>query len=155
MVFVNSLGRRLCFVSEVNCMSRILLVDDEKNVLKSLSIGLRRYDYSVSQAKNGTEALRVLEENPCDIVISDVRMSPMDGYALAARVREKYPGTSIVLMSAYGFEEETDENGGDLVNHRLTKPFAITDLVQILREEEMKNGTQDDWVEEEEEGWNF
>ena len=136
-------------------MSRILLVDDEKNVLKSLSIGLRRYDYSVSQAKNGMEALRVLEESPCDIVVSDVRMSPMDGYALAARVKERYPGTSIVLMSAYGFEEEMDESDGGLINHCLTKPFAITDLVQILREEEMKSEVEDDWVEEEEEGWNL
>ena len=56
-------------------MTSVLLVDDEKNVLTSLSIGLRRHDYTVRQAQSGIEALRIMEKSPCDIVVSDVRMT--------------------------------------------------------------------------------
>lgn len=124
--------------SEEIRMSQVLLVDDEKNVLKSLSIGLKRYKYSVSQARSGLEALRIMKENPCDIVVTDIRMFPMDGYTFAARVRKKYPWVSIVLMSAYGFDKEQSDSEKRLVCHRLTKPFPISELVRVLRGEGKK-----------------
>lgn len=124
-------------------MSRVLLVDDERNVLKTLSIGLQRHKYTVLKAQNGAEALRIMEEDPCEIVVSDVRMSPMDGYTLTSRIHKKYPWVSIVLMSAYGFEEKQAEQEERLVCPRLTKPFTISELVRVLRDEEKKGGDRD------------
>ncbi len=119
-------------------MPQVLVVDDEKNVLTTLSIGLGRYDYTVRKAQSGPEALRIMEEDPCEIVVSDVRMSPMDGYTLVSRIREKYPWVAIVLMSAYGFEEEQSGEVERGAFPRLTKPFAVSDLVRVLQEEEKK-----------------
>ena len=135
----------ICSLRDVYCvrlvvrggMSRVLLVDDEKNVLKTLTIGLRRRGYVVQQARSGFEALRILEEESYDFVVSDVRMFPMDGYTLASHVRERYPEVSVVLISAYGFEEEKSGREAPVIS-RLTKPFSVTELVEVLEEERQK-----------------
>ena len=118
-------------------MFRVLVVDDEKNVLTTLSIGLKRHDYLVSQAKSGPEALKLLEEQPFDFVVSDIRMLPMDGYTLASLIRNRHPQIGIVLMSAYAFEEK-EERLKALGLPWLTKPFEVTDLVGILEDEKNK-----------------
>ena len=124
-------------------MSTVLLVDDEKNVLKTLSISLRRYDFAVQQAQTGPDALKLLEESPCDFVVSDIRMTPMDGYKLASAIRRRYPEMPVIFMTAFANE---DANGlsEDIAGFpRLTKPFPITDLIQILhdKEKERRGGT--------------
>ena len=116
-------------------MSRVLLVDDEKNVLKSLAIGLGRHAYDVCKAQSGPEALKILEEQRFDIVVSDVRMKPMDGYTLASNIHDKYPHVRIVLMSAFGFDDGSTCVGESYICHRLTKPFAVADLIEVLRRE--------------------
>ena len=133
-------------------MPQVLVVDDEKNVLTTLSIGLKRYDYTVKKAQSGPEALRVMEEDPCEMVVSDVRMSPMDGYTLASRIREKYPWVGVVLMSAYGFEEEPSGQNGSVGFPRLTKPFDVSELVRVLQKEEKKSSKGGILVVGEEEG---
>ena len=87
-------------------MSRVLIVDDEINILKTLSIGLKRYQYDVMEALNGHEALNIMQNSPCDFVVSDIRMAPMDGYTLASKLRIKYPKVNVILISAYDFEDE-------------------------------------------------
>jgi len=119
-------------------MSKVLVVENEKNVLATLSIGLRRYDYEVIQAKSGTEALRIMKEAPCEIVISDVCMSPMDGHMLASRIHALYPGVRVVLISAYGIEEKSNEQENDYEYVRLTKPLSVFDLIQILKQRKEK-----------------
>jgi CheY-like chemotaxis protein len=114
-------------------MSTVLLVDDEKNVLKTLSLSLRRYDFSVRQAQSGPDALAELERAPCDFLVSDIRMAPMDGYRLASIVHDKFPGMPIIFMSAYGTEDPSLSEELSLLP-RLTKPFPVTDLVRLLKE---------------------
>ena len=119
-------------------MSQILLVDDEKNVLTTLYIGLRRYEYEVRKAQSGPEALKIMEEDPCEIVVSDIRMSPMDGYTLASQIHEKYPNVNIILMSAYGFKENESSSQKIPKYPHLTKPFSITELINVLKKVEQK-----------------
>jgi DNA-binding NtrC family response regulator len=119
-------------------MSTVLLVDDEKNVLKTLSLSLKRYDFAVQQAQSGPDALKLLEESPCDIVVSDIRMTPMDGYKLASAIRKRYPEIPVIFMSAFG-AEETSGLSEDLASFpRLTKPFPVADLVRLLQERKGK-----------------
>ncbi len=117
-------------------MSQILIVDDEKNVLKTLAIGLERSHFSVKRARTGAEALKIMDEDTCEIVVSDICMSPMDGYTLVSRIREKYPWVRIVLISAYGFDEEKPEKKEQFQYPRLTKPFSVSDLIRILHNEQ-------------------
>lgn len=119
-------------------MSRVLIVDDERNVLKTLSLVLQRYEYSVVQAQNGPDALKVLDQEPCDFVVSDIRMSPMDGYTLASLIHQKYPQIGIVFMSAFGFDDANPDSAHTSGFPKLTKPFPVSDLVRVLKEEEDK-----------------
>ncbi|MBN1894671.1 response regulator [bacterium] len=111
-------------------MSRVLLVDDEKNVLMTLSMGLKRHDFDVQQAQSGPAALEILKKEPVDFVVSDVRMHPMDGMTLAREIHTAHPEIGIVLMSAYGFDDARSMQGF----HQLTKPFDVSALVKILNE---------------------
>ena len=116
-------------------MSQVLLVDDEKNVLTSLGIGLRRAGYSVRAARSGPEALRMLEEAHSRVVISDIRMWPMDGYTLAQEIHRQYPEIKIILMSAFDIDEEKQNHLKFLTSRRLVKPFSVETLLQVLRDE--------------------
>jgi DNA-binding response OmpR family regulator len=120
-------------------MPQVLIVDDEKNILKTLSIGLCRYNYLVKQATNGLEALSILRKNPCDFVVSDIRMIPMDGYTLAAKIKKKYPEIRIILMSAFDPENHNSRLNTNTHYPLLTKPFSISDLVAKLLVEDKQN----------------
>lgn len=117
-------------------MPRVLLVDDEKNILKTLSMGLRRLAYGVEEAHTGPEALKLLEKHPVDVVVSDIRMSPMDGYTLATEIQKRHPQIPVILMSAYGFESQQVEEKDGVVYPKLTKPFSVHQLVEKLKEVE-------------------
>jgi CheY-like chemotaxis protein len=117
-------------------MSTVLLVDDEKNVLKTLSISLKRYDFAVHQAQSGPDALKLLDESPCDFVVSDIRMAPMDGYKLASAIRRRFPEMQVIFMSAFGIED-AGSLPDDLAGFpRLTKPFPVAELVRLLHDKE-------------------
>ncbi|HDQ45849.1 MAG TPA: response regulator [bacterium] len=116
-------------------MSRVLLVDDEKNVLMTLSIGLKRHGFTVDTAQSGPEALEILKRRPYDFVVSDIRMSPMDGYTLSEKIHKAHPQTDLVLMSAYGFGSRRHKRGF----LQLTKPFEVADLADLLRRETEKH----------------
>jgi CheY-like chemotaxis protein len=119
-------------------MPRVLIVDDERNVLKTLSLVLQRHDFAVMQAQNGPDALKVLDQEPCDFVLSDIRMSPMDGYTLASLIHQKHPDVSIVFMSAFGFEDQAPAADPVAQYPKLTKPFPVSDLIKVLEQEEDK-----------------
>lgn len=119
-------------------MSKVLIVDDEINILKTLSIGLKRYQYDVIEALNGHEALNIMQNSPCDFVVSDVRMAPMDGYTLASKLRVKYPKVNVILISAYDFEDEKFKTKEIICYPKLTKPFSIPELVKVIQREETK-----------------
>jgi DNA-binding NtrC family response regulator len=114
-------------------MSTVLLVDDEKNVLKTLSLSLQRHSYDVMQAQNGPDALLLLDETPCDYVVSDIRMTPMDGYMLASAIRERHPRMPIIFMSAYAADPKEGHCRGIEDCPKLTKPFPVGDLVRLLQ----------------------
>ena len=116
-------------------MVRVLVVDDEKNVLTTLKIGLKRQQFQVYEAQSGPEALLFLERQPCDVLVSDIRMVPMDGYALAQAVRAQFPHMGIILMSAYGVEESQYETMERLSCSRLIKPFSVEDLIEAINQE--------------------
>jgi DNA-binding NtrC family response regulator len=79
----------------------VLFVDDEKNVLNSLEYNLVREPYKKLFAQNGDEALSILGRESVQVVVSDMRMPGMDGLALLTKVKETYPGTVRIILSAF------------------------------------------------------
>jgi len=86
-------------------LKRILFVDDEVQILKSLKRLFIDTDYDVLTAENGNEALNIFENEEINLVVSDMRMPYMDGYQLLCKIREKYPKVLRVILSGYADEK--------------------------------------------------
>jgi len=118
--------------------TKILIVDDDVDALELMEELFESKGYDPITASNGIEALNCIRDEDPDMVISDIRMVPMDGYTLAATIRKKYPKVCIILMSAYEFEEG-DPNYHKVADYsRLIKPFSILELVETIMREENK-----------------
>ncbi len=88
---------------------RILVVDDEQNYCDVLKMILTAKGYTVDTAGNGKEALERLEKEPCDVVISDLKMPVMDGYELLQEIRRRQYDTEVIILTAFGTIEKAVE----------------------------------------------
>jgi len=88
-------------------MKTVLIVDDEKNFLLSLSEGLAEYadEFETCLAFDGREALELLEHRPVDLVVTDLRMPRMDGFSLLAEMSVRHPDLPAIVMTAYATPE--------------------------------------------------
>lgn len=111
----------------------VLYVDDEVENLRIFQLGFRR-DFSILTATSGEEALRLLQENPVALVLSDHRMPGMTGTEFLARVREIDPRTIRVLITAYGDAETLGAaiNDGSIYRY-VPKPWRPDELRMTLR----------------------
>ena len=82
-------------------MHNILVVDDEPKLCDLLASALGQNEVQVFVAGNGLHALKVLEQEDIDLVISDWRMPGMDGPALLAEIKVRYPQVPVIVMTAY------------------------------------------------------
>jgi CheY-like chemotaxis protein/predicted regulator of Ras-like GTPase activity (Roadblock/LC7/MglB family) len=117
-------------------MKTILVVDDEPSVLFALSEGLsdRRRGVRVSTAANGIEAVAVLEAEPVDLVLTDLRMPDMDGFELLAFLRRNYAALPVILMTALGNSETSSRLATAGSFECLPKPFDLPDLKRKIAE---------------------
>ena len=83
----------------------ICVVDDEPSILNTLSSILEDEGYQVALAKNGEEALKVIQMEPPDVVILDIWMPELDGLEVLTRVRELFPSMMVIMMSGHGSVE--------------------------------------------------
>jgi len=114
---------------------RLLVVDDEPNLLRAVAAILRDEGFEVSTARHGREALILIAQNLPDLIISDVRMPVMDGYTLARRLRAAPHSaiTPIIFLTAKGETEDRIEGFRSGVDAYLTKPFEPDELVAVIR----------------------
>ena len=113
--------------------SRILVVDDDAGMMKSLAIMLRREGYVVSEAPGGKEALAQMEHNVFELVITDLRMEPASGLDLLRSVRQMSPNIEVMLMTAYGNIETAVEAMRLGAFDFITKPFQTEEILLRVR----------------------
>ena len=111
----------------------ILVIDDEPGYRALLSSDLSKLGYSVLTAASGPVALKVLDENQVDMIITDMKMSPMDGLDTVVAIRKAYPYVPIVLMTGYALEERVQAAMGYEVNTCLRKPFGIQEMRNVVK----------------------
>ena len=103
---------------------RILVVDDELDMLMLLRMIIEdNTDYEVDTTNNPSEALKMVMENDYDLVISDLKMPGMDGLELFDEVKEMDPDLPLIIITAYGSLETSDEAIKKGVADFITKPF--------------------------------
>ncbi|MCP4142373.1 MAG: response regulator transcription factor [Chloroflexi bacterium] len=111
---------------------RILVVDDESRYQRLLEANLRTDGYDVITASNGVEAIELFSSQPIDLILLDVMMPELDGFATCERIRE-YSNVPIIMLTAKG-EEKDRVRGLDLgADDYLTKPFSATELLARVR----------------------
>jgi YesN/AraC family two-component response regulator len=87
--------------SDERMNGKVLFVDDELNVLRSIKRGFLQSSFQVLTAPGAWEGLRILDKEDVDIVVTDYRMPYMDGLKFLQEVRERHPGTARVILSGY------------------------------------------------------
>jgi len=111
---------------------KILLVDDDPHMQRLISIFLKKRPYEIDKAGNGRVALRKIETQTYDLIISDLQMPETDGIELIGRIRRQKCTTPVILISAYGLDsiaEKAIEEGASSV---LSKPFEAAELIQTI-----------------------
>lgn len=111
---------------------RILIVDDEPRYLRLLEANLRTEGYEVVAAQDGLQAIDVFSSQPVDLILLDIMMPRLDGFATCQRIRE-FSNVPIVILTARG-EEQDRVRGLDLgADDYLVKPFSATELLARVR----------------------
>lgn len=115
---------------------KILIVDDDPYILMSLEFLMKKNGYDVMIARNGTEALELLEKQIPQLVLLDIMMPDVDGYEICRRIKktEKLKAIKVVFMSAKTKEADI-QKGYDLgASLYITKPFSTRELVKQIHE---------------------
>ena len=110
---------------------KILIADDEPNIVAALEFLLQRNGYEVHVARNGEEALKLVEDCHPDLVLLDVMMPVRSGYDVCTRIRERadWRHIKIIMLSAKGRDAEINKGLSIGADHYITKPFSTQELV--------------------------
>jgi len=111
---------------------KVLVVEDDVSLREALSDTLQLAGYLVSRVADGAAALRILEEEHFDVVVSDVQMGPMNGSDLLRNIKKIYPQLPVILMTAYGTIQKAVEAMHNGAADYIVKPFEIDALVNLI-----------------------
>ena len=113
-------------------MYNIMVVDDEKDIVKAIEIYLKTYNYNVLKAYNGFDALELMEKNKIDLFLVDIMMEGMDGLELTQKIRE-VSNAPIIILSAKS-ELNDKVMGLNLgADDYITKPFDAVELLARIK----------------------
>ncbi|WP_375150775.1 two-component system response regulator GlrR [Pantoea sp. ANP04] len=114
--------------------AKLLLVDDDPSLLKLLGMRLRSEGYQVTTAGSGPEALRLLQKEKIELVISDLRMDEMDGLALFGEIQKRHTGLPVIILTAHGSIPDAVSATQQGVFSFLTKPVDRDALYKAIDE---------------------
>jgi DNA-binding NarL/FixJ family response regulator len=122
------------YLRNKNLSKRLLIVDDEPNLLRAVAACLSAEGYEVDTARSGEDALLRVAQSVPDLIVSDVRMPRMDGYALSRQLRSNPRTDLIPIIFLTAKDESADRIAGirSGVDAYLTKPFEPTELLAVI-----------------------
>jgi DNA-binding response OmpR family regulator len=115
---------------------RVLIADDEPNIVTSLEFLLEKAGYEVKVARNGEEALALVESFAPDAVLLDIMMPSKSGYVVCQEIRGNpaWRDIKIIMLTAKGRDVEIDKGLALGANAYITKPFSTKELVTTVRD---------------------
>jgi DNA-binding NtrC family response regulator len=122
----------------------ILVVDDEGDFLETLMNRLKRRKIAALGCASGEEALRLVKENPFDVVVLDIKMpGGMDGIQTLREIKKARPGTEVILLTGHASLETSMEGMQHGAYDYLLKPIRLEDLLEKLAQAlERKGGSE-------------
>ena len=112
---------------------RLLVVDDDENLRRVMQVQLQQTGHAVSIAASGEQALEILSRSNQDLVITDLRMPGMSGVDLVKKIRTDYPGTPVILITAFGTVDTAVETIRLGAYDYITKPVDPDALRMIIQ----------------------
>lgn len=113
---------------------RVLLVDDEEELVSTLEERLLLRGINVETSTTGHTALKMLDESHFDIVVVDLKMPNLDGVGVIDAVRREHPDVKVLLITGHGSATQSGEEEGFDADDVLLKPFDIDTLVQRINQ---------------------
>ena len=113
-------------------MKKILIVDDEPNIVMTLEYTFKKSNYEVFIARDGQEALDILKTNFPDVIILDIMMPMVDGFATLEQIRkdDNLQHTKVMFLSAKNKESDIEKGLALGADAYMTKPFSIKKVVE-------------------------
>ncbi len=128
---------------------RVLLVDDEKDIVRTFTLFLERSGYVVDSAGSGGEALAKLGESPYDVVVFDYKLPDITGTELLRRFNAMQPGAVKVMLTGFPSLEKAAESLMHGVDSYLLKPVDMNELLAVIEDKlRERTGSKDTGMEE-------
>ena len=133
-------------VKNVKIKNSVLIIDDEEDILSSCKAVLEDEDYDVETAKDYDEAMKIFESKKIDLVFLDVWLPNVDGLDILSNIKEKYPNTTVIMMSGHAGVETAVRATKMGAYDFLEKPISISKLLsscdEVLNKKENNNETE-------------
>lgn len=113
-------------------MARILLIDDEETVLQSVGLLLRSEDHEVVALHDSEQAAELVKNEEYDLIITDIRMAPVDGMEILKIAHDTHPSTPVIVISAFT-SDQTVQQSYDLGSMiYIKKPFKVQQVLNAV-----------------------
>lgn len=113
---------------------KILIVEDEKVTLRNLEYILKKEGYEVIATTSGTNALKLLQENNFDLVLTDLKLEKVDGIEILEKCKKVSPDTEVIIITAYATISSAIESMKKGAFYYLPKPFKLEDVKKLVKE---------------------
>jgi DNA-binding NtrC family response regulator len=114
--------------------ARLLLVDDEKIALRNLEHVLGKEGYAITATQSGSHALELLDAQPFDLVLTDLKMEKIDGMQILRRCKERHPDIEVIMITGYATLESAVAAMKEGAFHYIAKPFRLDEVRQTVAE---------------------
>ena len=115
-------------------MKKILIIDDEEIVRMSCERALQIENFQTAVASSGMEGLEILEKEPFDLVLLDLKMPDMDGMEVLAKIKSSWPDINVIMISGYSTVDTAVQALRSGAVNFIQKPFAPDTLFSAIQE---------------------
>ena len=115
-------------------MKKLLVVDDEAEICDFLKTFFEERDFEVQTAHSGKEALEIAGKSKPQVILLDIHMPEMDGMIVLKKIKEQYPGTKVIMVTAIETQEKIEEAMRLGADNYITKPLSLEYLEKDVQE---------------------
>lgn len=113
---------------------KILIVDDEQIALRNLEHIMKKEGYEITSTQSGQNALKLLEEQQFDLVLTDLKMEKVDGHQILKRCKELAPDTEVIMITGYASLQSAIQVMKKGAYDYITKPFKLDEVRKVVKE---------------------
>jgi DNA-binding NtrC family response regulator len=114
--------------------AKLLIIDDERIALRNLEHVMKKEGYDVTGTQSGPNALKLLEEQQFDVVLTDLRMEKVDGMQILKKTREFYPDTEVIMITGFATLDSAVEAMKHGAFYYIAKPFRLEEVRKVVQE---------------------